>query len=51
MWGCGQEQTHAEEAIHPLVWHETEWMADSYVCQVVVLFDRAEALALGLDDE
>ncbi|HMS87783.1 MAG TPA: hypothetical protein PKE56_05035 [Acidimicrobiales bacterium] len=33
MWGCDREQTHTEEEIHPLVWHETEWLADSYVCQ------------------
>lgn len=32
-WGCGPEVTLSEEEIHPLVWHETEWMADSYVCR------------------
>ena len=32
MWGCDQRQTRTREEIHPVVWHETEWMADSFVC-------------------
>lgn len=31
-WGCGDDQTRAKKEIHPLVWHETEWMADSFIC-------------------
>lgn len=33
LWGCDQEQTRTKAEIHPLVWHETEWMADSYICK------------------
>lgn len=32
IWGCDERITHTRESIHPLVWDETEWMADSYVC-------------------
>jgi hypothetical protein len=31
VWGC-DERTIDRERIHPLVWHPTEWMADSFVC-------------------
>ena len=33
MWGCDQEQTRTRAEIHPLVWHETVWMADSFICR------------------
>lgn len=33
MWACDQQQTREREEIHPLVWHETEWMADSFICR------------------
>jgi hypothetical protein len=33
MWGCDWEQTRTKHELHPLVWHETEWMADSYICR------------------
>jgi hypothetical protein len=33
MWGCDPEQKLDREDIHPLVWHDTEWMADSFVCR------------------
>jgi hypothetical protein len=33
MWGCAPEQTRARDEIHPLVWHETEWMADTFICR------------------
>lgn len=33
MWGCDPEQLREREEIHPLVWHETEWMADSFICR------------------
>ena len=33
MWGCDQGQTRPREEIHPLVWHETQWMADSFICR------------------
>ena len=33
MWGCDPDQTRDREEIHPLVWHETAWMADTYLCQ------------------
>ena len=32
-WGCSAYQQRTREEIHPLVWHETEWMADSFVCR------------------
>jgi hypothetical protein len=32
-WGCSDYQQRAKEEIHPLVWHETQWMADSFVCR------------------
>lgn len=34
MWGCDERQTREREEIHPLVWHETAWMADSFICEV-----------------
>jgi len=33
MWGCDPDQTRDRDEIHPLVWHETEWMADSFICR------------------
>lgn len=33
MWGCDERQTRSREEIHPLVWHETQWMADSFICR------------------
>jgi hypothetical protein len=33
MWGCDPKQTRERKEIHPLVWHETEWMADSFICR------------------
>jgi hypothetical protein len=33
MWGCDERQTRQRDEIHPLVWHETEWMADSFICR------------------
>ncbi len=33
MWGCDQEQTKLREEIHPLVWHETQRLADSFICR------------------
>ncbi len=33
MWGCDPEQSLSREEIHPLVWHETEWMADTFICR------------------
>jgi hypothetical protein len=32
-WGCSDYQHRPKEEIHPLVWHETQWMADSFVCR------------------
>lgn len=32
IWGCDERVMHTRESIHPFVWHDTEWMADSYVC-------------------
>jgi hypothetical protein len=32
IWGCDQRQTRMRDQIHPVVWHETQWMADSWVC-------------------
>lgn len=32
MWGCATEQTRTQDEIHPLVWHESESMADSFIC-------------------
>jgi hypothetical protein len=32
MWGCDEQVTSDRNRIHPLVWHPTEWMADSFVC-------------------
>jgi hypothetical protein len=29
-WGCDAERT--KEEIHPLVWDEHAWMADSFIC-------------------
>jgi hypothetical protein len=33
MWGCDSEQKRTREEIHPLVWDDTEWMADSFICR------------------
>lgn len=33
MWGCDEGQTRDQAEIHPLVWHETEWMADTFICR------------------
>jgi hypothetical protein len=33
MWGCDQGQLRQRDQIHPLVWHETQWMADSFICR------------------
>jgi len=33
MWGCDSEQRLGRDEIHPLVWDETEWLADSYICR------------------
>jgi hypothetical protein len=33
MWGCDPDQTREREQIHPLVWHETAWMADTFICR------------------
>ena len=30
-WGCDPDGD-LREPIHPLVWHDTEWMADSFIC-------------------
>lgn len=32
MWGCDPDQKLDREEMHPLVWHETEWMADTFIC-------------------
>jgi hypothetical protein len=32
-WGCDPELTRDRDEIHPLVWHETAWMADTFICQ------------------
>lgn len=32
IWGCDDRIHQTKEQIHPLVWHATEWMADSFVC-------------------
>lgn len=32
-WGCGPDQKLDRQQIHPLVWHDTEWMADSFICR------------------
>lgn len=31
MWGCDVEQERDE--LHLLVWHETAWMADTFICR------------------
>jgi hypothetical protein len=33
MWGCDPRQTRTREEVHPLVWDEDEWMAESFVCE------------------
>jgi hypothetical protein len=33
MWGCDRDQKRERDEIHPLVWHERAWMADSYICR------------------
>lgn len=32
IWGCDERVIQDRNRIHPLVWHPTEWMADSFVC-------------------
>lgn len=32
IWGCDDNVIQDRDRIHPLVWHPTEWMADSFVC-------------------
>ena len=48
MWGCDPDQTVDREAIHPLVWHPTQWMADSFISQACnagwIEPDEAEAI-------
>ena len=33
LWACLPEQQRPREEIHPLVWHETQWLADSFICR------------------
>jgi hypothetical protein len=33
IWGCDSSQRKDREEIHPLVWDEEAWMADSFVCR------------------
>ena len=33
MWGYDQAQHRQRDEIHPLVWHETQAMADSFICR------------------
>ena len=33
MWGCDNAQTRDRHEIHSLVWHDTEWMADTFICR------------------
>jgi hypothetical protein len=33
MWGCDPDQTRDLAEIHPLVWDEVAWMADTFVCR------------------
>ena len=33
LWGCDDEVHRTERTIHPIVWHASEQMADSYVCR------------------
>ena len=33
LWGCEDAVRREGERIHPVVWHPTEWMADSYLCK------------------
>ena len=33
MWGCDARQTRDREEIHPMVWHDDAWMADSFICR------------------
>jgi hypothetical protein len=33
MWGCDPEQRRGRDEVHALVWHETEWLADSFICR------------------
>ena len=34
LWGCDPDQSPRErEQIHRLVWHETQWMADTFICR------------------
>jgi hypothetical protein len=34
MWGCDSEQTRGKDEIHPTVWDEIAWMADSFICRL-----------------
>jgi hypothetical protein len=33
MWGCDPEQPKEQLEIHPLVWDDTELMADTFICR------------------
>lgn len=33
VWGCSDFNQRTREQIHPFVWHETSWMADSFLCR------------------
>src|SRR5664280_2735855 len=33
IWGCAEEQTRTREEVHPLVWDDEQWMADSFICR------------------
>jgi len=33
MWGCDVEQARTKDEIHPLVWDDVAWMADSFICR------------------
>jgi hypothetical protein len=49
MWGCAPEQTRTREEVHPVAWHETEWMADTFICRACwagwIEPDEAEPIA------
>jgi hypothetical protein len=33
MWGCDPDQSRDREEIHPLVWDDVAWMADTFLCR------------------
>jgi hypothetical protein len=32
LWGCDDGQPFGQEHIHPLIWNDEQWLADTFMC-------------------